>query len=122
MEASVMYETITSINPRVPNYVCMKWKDLPGIQIEFPYYDILTKPVYKERVKSLIFMAMSKMTSVYIQKETQFVLTDLSRKHIPRMIWSPEDGIRMEHWDTYDFMMDLLRMTLIPRILRTPKP
>jgi hypothetical protein len=65
---------------------------------------------------------MSKMTSIYKCEQHGNVITDLSVARTPRFYWNYDNDSEEDHKSIYSFMMEILRMTVIPRMLRTPKP
>lgn len=112
---------IEVININKPNYLLLTWDDLPGFVLEFQYYCFLTNKVFEKRKKETILMALSKMTGIYKHKIYGNTLTDLSKPNLPRFHWDYKNGHDESSRGVYNFMMEILRMTVIPRLHKIPK-
>jgi len=103
------------------NHLMLSWDDLPGFILDFPYYCFLTNKVFEKRKKETILMALSKMTGIYKDKIYGHTLTDLSKPNVPRFHWDYTNEYDESSRGVYSFMMEILRMTVIPRLHKIPK-
>ena len=114
-------EVVETIAINDPNYILIMWDDLPGFILEFPYYCFINEHIFNMRKKDTLLMAISKMTGLYNHKIHGHTLTDLSRPNVPRLYWKYENDFEENTRGIYNFMMELLRMTIIPRLNKIPK-
>ena len=117
---------ITTKSSEIKNQKPMKsllitWVDLPGFILEFPYYSIMCKESFDIHKKDTILMAMSKMTSFYKHTIYGYTMTDLSKTNVPRLYWNYENKYGEYKRGIYNFMMETLRMIIIPRLHEIPK-
>jgi hypothetical protein len=114
-------KVVETVSINDPNYIQITWDDLPGFILEFPYQCIIPERIWNIQKKDTLLMAMSKMTGIYKHKKYGYILTDLTRPNVPRLYW--KYNIK---WDEntriiYNYMMEILRMTIILRLNQIPK-
>ena len=110
-----------NIKIKPPYSILITWDDLPGFILDFPYYCFLTNKMFERKRRETILMAMSKMTGIY--KDTIYgnTITDLSKPNMPRFHWDYTNEYDESSRGVYSFMMEILRMTVIPRLHKIPK-
>lgn len=114
-------QVVETIPINDPNYMLLTWEDLPGFILEFPYYCFINEKIMNVRKKDTILMAMSKMTGLYKHPMYNHTLTDLSKPNVPRLYWNYDDSCEEDKRSIYNFMLEILRMTIIPRLHKIPK-
>jgi len=110
-----------NIKIKPPYSILITWDDLPGFILEFPYYSFMCNKLFDIRKKDTIRMAMSKMTGLYKHTLYGYTLTDTTRPNIPRLYWNYEGDFKESKIGIYNFMMETLRMNIVPRLNQIPK-
>lgn len=110
------YTTCENTQVYKPNSIFLTWEDLPGFTLEFQYYEIFTPMGFTLQKKNTFTMAISKLTGIYKAGVHTYMITDLSKPNMPRFYWDYTNESEEYSRDIYDFMMEILRMTILPRL------
>lgn len=120
-EIQMKMRVIETPGLNTPNHLIISWDDLSGFILDFPYYCFLTNKMFERKRRETILMAMSKMTGIYKGKVYGHTITDLSKPNVPRFHWDYTNEYDESSRGVYSFMMEILRMTVIPRLHKIPK-